>query len=344
MSKTEFCLGAPFRGGSALAKNIVDFSKHAEVLGYDAISTKDHIHMSLARHQYYAHGIVQDADRANEPNMFESISTIAYLAGICPTLKFQTAVLFLPARDPVVLAKQVATIDALTGGRIILTVGVGNITDSEEFNGLGLPLKSRWQIGEESLAAMQEIWTKPISSYHGNFVNFEGLSIYPKPVSKPHTPLWFGGKSPRALRTVARYCSGWLPQFLPPEEQAQGFAKIKELARECGRSQVEFTMGAQFYVSLSDDHDEAEARWNARLPPSEELARYTGYLHETGGNAQAEHTRRALIGSPSQIVEMLDPYLKVGVSLFEVHFVYTTIGGLFGQMRQFARDVVPSIR
>jgi probable F420-dependent oxidoreductase len=344
LPKIHFSVSIPTRGTFALPKNIVRMTKHAESLGWDSVATGDHIYLSPEKHKFYSHGMVKGPDTTDDPNIFETVSTLSYLAGTCPEIEFHTTVLFLPGRNPVVLAKELATMDVLTGGRLVLGVGVGNATDQEEYDALGLPLKERWHIGEEYVSAMKEIWTTHKSSYHGKFVNFQDLYVYPKPVTKPHIPIWFGGKSPMAQRMAARYATGWVPQFMTPEMHGEGLANIKRLAREYGRGDVKFTVGAQANVSLASSHAKAEERWRIRLADTKTLLAHTGFMREIGGTVREELTKRAIIGTPSQVIERLDPYVKNGVNLFEVHFTYTTMNELAAEMSTLAKEVMPSFK
>lgn len=344
MSKIRIVVGIPTRGGFARSKHLVTAAKAAEEMGFDGVSTGDHLHESVDKGNYYNYGQDRSPDFTPDPNVWEPMSTISYLAGICPNLKFYTAVVFLPGRNPVVFAKQTATMDALTGGRFTMGVGVGNATDAEEFKNLGLTLKERWHYGEEYIEAMREIWTKPLASYHGRFVNFDQVSIYPKPVTKPHVPLWFGGKSQHGQRMVARYCTGWIPQFMSPEMHSEGLANIKRLAREYGRSDVDFAVAAQGNVSIDKSEGRAIARLNALLPDAEMLKWSSGFMREIGDSVREELVKRALVGTPSQIAERLDAYARHGVTHFEIHMRYRNMEDLIEEMQLVSKEIIPSFR
>jgi len=146
----------------------------------------------------------------------ESLAAAAFLAGATERLSVLTYVLVLPYRNPVLLAKQVATVDFLSGGRLILGVGAGHL--QREFEVLQAPFEGRGRLMDEYLLAMKELWTSPEPTFHGRAVRFDGIAFEPKPVQKPHPPILIGGNSPLAMRRAARLGDGWAPWLVPREK------------------------------------------------------------------------------------------------------------------------------
>src|SRR5439155_25984300 len=177
-------------------------ARTAEELGYDAINIPEHI--------------VMPADLVGTMGSHwpHALTTMAFVAGATSRIRVNSCVIVLPYHEPVVLAKAVSTLDVLSGGRLTLTFGVGHA--EHEFEALGVPFHRRGRISDEYLEAMTVLWTEDAPAYHGEFVRFEGVHFDPKPVQRPHPPLWFGGNSPAAMRRVARYGTGWMPWLIRP--------------------------------------------------------------------------------------------------------------------------------
>lgn len=133
--------------------------------------------------------------------------TMAFAAAHTRTLRFGTGIMILPLRNPVVLAKQLASVDVMSGGRLIFGIGIGNL--EFEFNAVGMPFDHKGKRAEEALAAMQALWTMDRAEFHGRYFSFAGVRAEPRPVQQPHFPIVFGGKTPPAFSRTARLGSGW---------------------------------------------------------------------------------------------------------------------------------------
>ncbi len=133
--------------------------------------------------------------------------TMAFAAAHTKTLRFGTGIMLLPLRNPVVLAKQLASVDVLSGGRLIFGIGIGNL--EFEFNAVGMPFDHKGLRAEEAIAAMKALWSMDRAEFQGHYFSFSGVRAEPRPVQKPHPPIIFGGKSPHAFGRVARAGNGW---------------------------------------------------------------------------------------------------------------------------------------
>ena len=133
--------------------------------------------------------------------------TMAFAAAHTRTLRLGTGIMILPLRNPVVLAKQIASVDVVTGGRLIFGIGIGNL--EFEFNAVGMPFDHKGRRAEEALAAMKALWTMPRAEYRGRYFSFGGVRAEPRPLQRPHPPIVFGGKTAHAFSRTARLGDGW---------------------------------------------------------------------------------------------------------------------------------------
>ncbi len=194
----------------------------AEEMGYDSVWFADHI------------VIPEYAVPVYGPTFFEPLTTMIFGAGMTKRIKFGWDVMVTPYRPPVLVAKMISTLDVLSGGRVILGAGVGILKG--EFEVLGVPYKERGAITDEYLAAMIEIWTHDKPSFKGKYVSFEGISSLPRPVQKPHPPIWIGGNTARAIRRAVEVGDGWHPLRKSVEEYEQGVQQIRAKRLERGDS------------------------------------------------------------------------------------------------------------
>jgi probable F420-dependent oxidoreductase len=195
------------------------------------------------------------------------LTVLTYVAAKTSTIGLGTSVLVLPYHNPIRLAKVAATLDVLSGGRVMLGVGVGVI--EEELEAMGSPFAERGAITDETISIMKELWTKEDPSYQGKYHSFSGMKFTPKPVQKPHIPIIIGGTSKAAIRRAARSGAAWHPTALSPEVLAQGMEYLKEQAVTAGRdpSEVEVSVSAAIgsthnpnRYSLGEDPEEVLER------------------------------------------------------------------------------------
>jgi probable F420-dependent oxidoreductase len=160
------------------------------------------------------------------PRYPEGLAAAAFLAGATSRVRMLTYILVLPYRNPLMLAKQIATVDWFSGGRMALGLGAGHL--KREFDILGVPFERRGRLTDEYLRAMKELWTAEAPAFEGEHFRFEDLVFEPKPVQKPHPPLLIGGNSKAAMRRAAALGDGWLPWLVQLEQIPESLAYIKE--------------------------------------------------------------------------------------------------------------------
>jgi len=155
-------------------------------------------------------------------------------------LKIATGICLVIERDPIITAKEVATLDMLSGGRLIF--GIGGGWNAEEMANHGTDFKKRWKIMRERILAMKEIWTRDEPEFHGEFVDFDKIWIYPKPVQKPHPPILLGGDGPGTFDRIIEYCDGWFPIVLPSLDLDEKIKELKHKSQDKGRNPDEITV------------------------------------------------------------------------------------------------------
>jgi probable F420-dependent oxidoreductase len=206
----QFGFNLPNSGTLATPEAMARIAGEGEALGYDYLTLTDHIalpDMAEPGYPYSESGAFYSTDSARRHEM---LTAAAWLAGITRRLRLVLAVLVVPHRPAVLAAKMLATIDALSGGR--LTVGVGAGWLKAEFDAVvTTPFAERGAVTDEYLAAFRTLWTEHTPTIAGRYVQFDRLLLEPKPVQRPHPPIWVGGESPPALRRAARVGDAWYP-------------------------------------------------------------------------------------------------------------------------------------
>jgi probable F420-dependent oxidoreductase len=207
-----------------------ELARAAEERGFESLFFPEHTHIPCSRKTPAPAGgdLPREYYRTHDPFV-----ALGLAAGVTKKIKLATGICLVIQRDPIVLAKEVASLDYLSNGRAILGVGAG--WNVEEMGNHGTEFKSRWQVLRERVEAMKAIWQNEQAEYHGKFVSFDPVFSFPKPVQKPHPPVLLGGHGPKALERVVRYCDGWMPISLRAGDLKAGIADLRRLAEKAGR-------------------------------------------------------------------------------------------------------------
>jgi probable F420-dependent oxidoreductase len=247
----KFGLSTLTRGVFSTPEAYVAVAKAAERSGFDFLSVSDHLIVPADLKTPYPYDVRGVFAAAEHGHCFDQLSTVAFIAGATERLRLLTSVLVVPHRPAMLTAKMLATIDVLSKGRLIVGAGAGWM--QEEFALLGVPFEGRGQLTDEYLAAFKELWTKDKPAFSGKHVRFADALFYPKPVQKPHPPLWIGGESPGALRRAIRLGDAWYPgnnsQTKPldtPQRLAAGIADVRRACEAAGRDPK--TLGVSLLV------------------------------------------------------------------------------------------------
>ena len=209
------------------------FVQRAEELGFESVLAGDHVVLPTGGTNQYPYTADGSFARPAEEPFLETMTLLGYLAACTDEIKLGSTVIILPYRNPVVQAKMFASLDVLTNGRIICGVGVGWL--EAEFENLGVPYSQRGPMSDEFLEIFKVLWTEPNPKFHGRFYNIEGIQFYPKPVQKPHIPIWVGGHTRRALRRTAKYGDCWHTTRQTPEFVAGHIPYPRRQAEQFGR-------------------------------------------------------------------------------------------------------------
>ena len=248
----QFGVTIPNNWGVADPQEVLALGPVAEELGYDSVWVMDHL---------FNAGYIRE--RLEDRPYYHPMATLSYLAATTSRVSLATSVLVLPYHNPVELAKYAATLDQMSGGRVILGVGAGAMT--EEFEALGIPMRQRGSLTDESIAIMKELWTSASPSYRSRRWEFSDLRFSPKPVQTPHIPLWIGGSSPGALRRAATAGDGWHPTGLSPEDFALGRRELTGMAESAGRDPGAIVMSARVEVEVHGGPSSGRAANSARI-------------------------------------------------------------------------------
>jgi probable F420-dependent oxidoreductase len=216
---------------------LVDLARRAEALGLDSVWVHDHVF-----------NVGHVFDRIAGRPYYEPLTLLSFVAAKTEKIRLGTSVLVLPYHNPIRLAKSTATLDVLSGGRLILGVGVGAIEN--EMEALGTPFKERGAFSDEAIAVMRTLWSEDDPRFDGRYSRFAGMKFSPKPIRK-RIPLVIGGVSRAAIRRAARLGDGWQPLGLSPESLGQAMASLREELATCGRTPAQVPVSIALSLTAS---------------------------------------------------------------------------------------------
>jgi probable F420-dependent oxidoreductase len=279
-------------------KAIADFCKLAEGLNFDSIWTTDHIAVNKQYADPYG-------------SIFESLMTLSFTAAHTEHVKLGTSIIVLPMRNPIIFAKQTATLDQLSDGRLILGLGAGWMDD--EFATLGFNFRDRGKIMNEQIRLLRILWTEAKPEFDGHFFKFSEIAFLPKPVQETGPQIWIGGSSLSAFKRVARLGDGWHPVGLSPKEFAQGKEKLNSIPKN-GRK---ITMSVRVPVKIS---------------PSAK----TTYTMSSGDQAYM------VGGGREAVVREMEAFEQAGLDHLVCYFGNEPYEQVAAQTTLFAEEVMPS--
>ncbi|WP_245238178.1 LLM class F420-dependent oxidoreductase [Streptomyces roseochromogenus] len=277
--------------------DLVALARAVDGAGFDYLAACDHV------------AIPRRLAPAMSTVWYDPVATLAHLAAVTERVRLLSHVAVVGLRHPLLTAKQYATVDHLSGGRLILGVGAGHVR--EEFEVLGADFERRGAVLDETIDALRAaLGSEEFPEHRGKFYDFGGLGQRPRP-AQPEVPLWVGGSSPAAVRRAALKGDGWLPQGDPRERLPAQIARLRRLREEAG-AEGPFTVGAiaePLYV----------------------------------GRAGWEVGRRTLTGAPEEIAESLRAYRAMGVDQIQVRFRSRSRAELIEQIGLFGAQVAPRL-
>ena len=287
-----------------------------EAIGYDYACVSDHIVEPTGIHSRYPYSDSGEFPKASRGERQEQLTAVAYLAAKTSRLRFLTSVMVVPHRPAVLTAKILATIDVMSGGRLIVGIGAGWL--KEEFEAIGAPpFGERGAVTDEYMLAFRELWTKEAPRFDGKFVKFKDVIFAPKPVQKC-PPMWVGGESGPALRRTARIGDGWYPIGTNPQHPLNtmpryraSVERLRNLTQDAGRKpeSVALTYRVQ--------------RFGTQVP------------------AKADNGERTLFsGSNAELIEDVRAMRALGVAALDFNFAAASADDAIAAMRQLHEQVL----
>jgi probable F420-dependent oxidoreductase len=308
---------APTAGPLSAVEPLTRLVTGAEALGYDYATLSDHVVIPTDIQAKYPYSATGEFPAGSRVERHEQLIEVAFLAAKTTRLGLVTSVMVVPHRPAVLTAKMLATIDVLSGGRLILGIGAGWL--KEEFEAIGAPdFAARGKVTDEYIDAFIELWTKDKPRFAGEYVKFDNIVLAPKPVQKPHPPIWVGGESGPALRRTARIGDAWYPIGTNPINPLDSLARFKtqvarlrKMTEQAGRDPK--AMGLAFRCTALGE----------KVPPK-------------AGDGE----RRLFSGKPKEIAADIKALGDMGVSHLDFGFGGSSAEAMLGEMQAFKKDVL----
>jgi probable F420-dependent oxidoreductase len=332
--KFSVCLATGYEGlaypvNFCEPQDLVRMGQLCEQLGYDSVWGNDHITAPHYVHQHVA----------EPPNFYDVLITMAMIAQATSVLRVGTALLVMPTREPVYLAKQVSTLDQLSGGRFVLAVGIGAYREEfEAWVGNRFPGARRGDMLDEGLAAFRSLISDPVASFDGKYYSFKNVEMFPKPKQKPF-PLFIGGHNMAAVERAAAIGRGWLPGWRPFHEIAERIQTLRRRAQELGRDPKEIEIAPQFSLLIGKTDEQAVATYM-----KSGLVAHRVSLAHTGRDPAYQVTGN-LVGSPQTIIDKIQQLKAMGVDhCSAMALAVNSKAEYVEQLHWFAEDVMPHVR
>lgn len=302
----EFGVCIPHYGKPVEIDQMLGVARSAEELGFASVWVTDHVF------------VPRTLDIIYRDNMLEPLAMLSHLAAVVSRVRLGTSVIILPYRNPIIVAKMLATIDQLSRGRLIVGAAVGWM--EEEFRALNVPFAERGALSDESLRIIRDIWTHGVVHHQGTFYQYEDMQASPRPVQQPGPPIWIGGNSARARRRVAELGDGWHTSSLNAAAMAPGCQHVRALWEQHGR-QGQPVFSARVDLAIDGVSD-----------------RVLSYPPRAG-----RPTRIPLSGSVTAIVDALGAFRDIGVEHVVCETSTQSYKSTLATLETFAQKVQPQL-
>jgi probable F420-dependent oxidoreductase len=293
----------PHYGRPIEVDRMLSAAQRAEEAGLDSVWVTDHVI------------VPRDVDVIYREDMLDPLAVLPWLAGVTERIALGTSVVILPYRSPVPVAKLLASVDVLSGGRLVVGAAIGWLEG--EFEALGVPFKERVSRSEEALELMRALWTEPHPEIETRRHRLQNLQVSPMPLQKPRPPIWIGGGSEGALQRVARLGDGWHATSATPDVFRQGKQAVTRFWKEAGR--------------------DGEPTWSLRIPI------FIEGVHRWAVDEKFLRSRHAIRGTVKQVLGQLAEYQRLGVSHVALEVSYTTYPAILDTIDILAGDVRPTL-
>ena len=293
------------------AKALVEYGVRMEQMGFDSLWVWDHILLGV------------------EPNfpIIESLTLLTAIAARTTKIKLGTGILVLPMRNPVILAKQLSSMDLLSDGRLIM--GMASGWYKREFDAVGVPFEQRGKIMDENLDILTRFWTEDMVKGEWTYHKIPAGVMFPKPVQKPRPPILIGGYVDRVLKRAATTGDGWLTYFYRPESFAKSWAKIRDFAKEGGKNPDTLLNAAQLPIMIGKSRAAIESEMMEWLGKEWDYASWSDSTKDS-----------AILGTVDECVAQLKEHIAAGVQkLIFVPYKYQ-----MDQIEIIAREIIPRLK
>ena len=282
-----------------------------EELGYDSAWTSEHIFFYFPT--------------------FDALTSLAAMAARTSRIRLGTAVFLLPLRPAALAAKEVASVDILSGGRLILGVGVGG-EYPKEFEAVGVPVNQRGARTDEAIQVLKLLYTQDNVSFQGRFTKLSGVTLQPKPVQEGGPPIWVAGRSDAAIRRAGRLGDGYVPYLFSPERFRDSLAKVREQAERAGRAADAITPAIYQFICLADTYEEAK-----KIAADDLSMRYNQPFQDLVD-------KYVVMGSADDCRRRLGDFAEAGARHFILVPLVRSFAEFSAHVEAYARDVVPALR
>ncbi len=315
----HFGFALPGRGPLARPEILVKLAEKADALRYNSLFVTDHVVIPTAYRSKYPYSTSGQAAADWNQGYLEPLALMSYLAGVTSRVSLGTSVLVVPYRNPVVTAKMLATLDVMSGGRVILGIGVGWL--EEEFNALAAPpYAERGRVTDEYIRLMRECWTREPVEWTGRYYTLAEVSVLPKPRQPRGIPIWAGGHTDAALKRTGELADGWHPighrppAVLHPDEYADKVAIIHGWAKKAGRQPEDITLSFRTPLDVRSARTKAPAG-----------------------------DRQPFRGTAAEVIADVKGYQAIGVTHFVFDLAAPDLRQQLAMMERFAEDVRPAV-
>ncbi len=317
----DFGFNIPTRGVLADRDSVLALARRGEELGFGYLAIPDHIVIPRQIDSPYPYNSQRKMIGAAEGDCLEQLTVMAYLAAATSRIRLLTSVMVVPHRSPVFTAKVLATIDVLSQGRV--TVGCGAGWMDEEFRAIGAPpFAERGKVTDEYLRIFKALWTEDNPRFEGKYAQLRDVIFLPKPVQRPHPPLWIGGESPAALRRVVALGDAWYPIGSNPEFPLDTVARYTDAVARL----------------------RAEASRAGRDPASIELCYWASWYKEGRSHVLDTGERQLFTGTDEQVAEDIRTFRGLGVRHLLFNFVRGSLAESLAAMERFAGEVLSRVQ
>jgi probable F420-dependent oxidoreductase len=267
----------PQTGQLATRENVLYIGREAEKVGLDSVWVFERLLWPVKPQTPYG-GIPNAPIPVEYQSVLDPLETLTYIAGNTDRISLGTSIIDMFFHNPVTLARRFATLDALSGGRVIAGLGIG--WSKDEYDAAGISFKEKGARADEYLQALKRIWTEDVVEFKGQFYNIPASKIGPKPVQKPHPPILLGAFSPKTFPRIVNYADGWIPiaGFVPLEQQEQAINTLRETARKANKNPSDIRIVVLTYPNLLDSSSNSSSN-----PPRMPM---TGTIDQIGNDVE----------------------------------------------------------